>query len=308
MKKLPDINTIDTNFRAEVVASHLIGNAVDSERLLIVRHKGNKKEVSKDIDKLDYQYSYFDMMEYLYIYTNRESIYDSLPEGLFHQSSTLGKQKNKEDIIREIRSERGREKDIRKFFLPFEIAIDKLLIDAQEYEQKYDKVNFYSNLTDIVKGYWNILQYLNTEQALLFIKIVSIINEIPGNLNLTAKVMSIILDCPVKIEKGEKSRLHLEKQDKAKLGDWKLGVNSILGNTMEYGNLDLIINIGPINLNQMRLFEANRTNDLILAELIDLLIPFNHNTVKKYEIAESEAKFRLSGKNHTAYLGINTRL
>ena len=132
MKKLPDINTIDTNFRAEVIASEMINSGIDIDKLLVVRHKGNKKEVSKDIDKLDYQYSYFDMIEYLYLYTNRESINDSLPEGLFHQASNSVKQKSKEDISHEIRSEINKEKHIRKIFQPFELAIDRIKIGAQE--------------------------------------------------------------------------------------------------------------------------------------------------------------------------------
>lgn len=309
MKKLFDINTIETDFRAETVASELIsGGGVDADKLLIIRHKGNKKEVAKDIDKLDYQYSYFDMMEYLYIYTNRESIYDSLPEGLFHQPSNSGKHKSKEDIIHEIRSERSKEKNIRKFFQPFEIAVDKILIETQKYEQKYDKANFYANLTGIVKEYWSILQYLTTEQALLFIKIVSIISEIPGNIDLTAQVISIILDCPVKIVIEGRSELSITDENKVKLKDWRLGINSVLGNSRKYGGLDWTIQIGPISLSKRRTFSEGQINDLILKELIDLLIPFNQNIKTSYEIIESEAKFCLSGEKHTSYLGINTRL
>ncbi|MDU1906447.1 MAG: type VI secretion system baseplate subunit TssG [Dysgonomonas sp.] len=308
MKYITDINTLDTNFRAEVIASGMIENGLDPDKLLIVRHKGNKKEVSKDVDKTEYQYSYFDMMEYLYIYTNRESIYDSLPEGLFHLTSSSGKQRTKEDIINEIRVQRDKEKLIRKFFHPFEIAIDKILIEAQAYEQKYDKAHFYSNLTDIVKEYWDILKYLNTGQALLFIKVVSIIDKIPGNLDLTANAMSVILNCPVSISEGEKSKLYLDNKDRVKLKNWKLGINSVLGNSVKYGAPDLVINIGPVSLSQMKLFEVNQTNELILNELINLMIPFNRNTVIKYETVKSDSRFRLSGKDHTAYLGINTRL
>jgi len=305
---LTDINTIETNFRAEVIASGLIENGFEADKILIVRDKGNKKDVSKDVDKLEYQYSGFNMMEYLYIYTNRESIYDSLPEGLFHQPSGLKNPRSKEDIIYEIKHQRDNEKLVRKFFQPFEMVFDRILVEAQSYEQKYDKAHFYTNLTDILKEYWDILKHLSTGQALLFIKIIPIIAEVSRDLDLTAKVMSVILNCPVEIEEGEKSRIGLFQKEKVKLGDWKLGVNSILDDEVAYPNLDLVINVGPLNLSQMRLFESNRKNDLILKELISLMIPFDRNTNIRYQTIKSETKFRLSDKGHTAYLGINTTL
>jgi hypothetical protein len=308
MKNSMDINTIGTDFKAEVVASGLISAGMDAGKLLIVRHRGDKKDVSKDIDKLEYWYPGFDMMEYLYIYTSRHSIYDSLPEGLFHQTSGYGKAKSKEDIIHEIREQRGKEQAVRNFFRPFEMAADKILIDAQAYEQKYDKAHFHRNLTNILNEYWGILQYLTTGQALLFIRIIPFVEGTSGDMDLTATIMSVILDCPVSICRGEKSKVNLEAPDCVKLGEWKLGINSVLGDTTEYASPDLVIHIGPVNLEQMRLFESGRNNDLILKELVDLMIPFDRNTVVRYRVNKSEAKFRLSGQGHTAYLGINTTL
>ncbi|MDH6310040.1 hypothetical protein M2451_002930 [Dysgonomonas sp. PFB1-18] len=307
-KSFVDINTIGTNFRAEVLASKLIESGSNAEKLLIVRHRGDRKEVSKDIDKVKYQYSEFDMMEYLYIYTNRHSIYDSLPEGLFHQTSSYGRTRSTESIIHEIKEQRGKELSIRKFFQPFEIAIDKLLIDAQAYEQKYDKAHFYRNLTDILKDYWNILKYLTTGQALLFIKIIPILEHTSADFDLMAKIMTVILDCPIGIRQGEKSRMKMDTQNCVKLKDWRLGINSVLGNDVEYAQPDLIVNVGPVSLQQMRLFESGCNNNLILKELINLMIPFNRNTIVRYQTNKSETRFRLSGEGHTAYLGINTTL
>lgn len=308
MDYLSDINTLGTNFKAEVIASSLIENGLEAEKIIISRHKGNRKDVSKDIDKLKYQHSGFDMMEYLYIYTNRHSIYDSLPEGLFHQPSGSTKSRTTEDIIHEIKEQRGKENIIRKYFQPFEMVLDGILVEAQTYELKYDKAFFYDNLTRVIKEHWCILQYLSTGQALLFIKIIPVIAEASHDLVLTANIISVILDCQVTIYESEKSKEILNTSDYIKLGEWKLGINSVLGNTTEYAGPDLIINIGPVNLEQMRLFEYGRNNDLILKELINMLIPFNRNTSIRYQAIESETKFRLSGEGHTAYLGINTTL
>ncbi|WP_165024378.1 type VI secretion system baseplate subunit TssG [Dysgonomonas sp. ZJ279] len=307
-EKLSNINSIESDFRAEAIASGLISNTMDADKVLIIRHKGDKRGVSKDIEKIGNYYSSFDMMEYLSIYTNRESIYDSLPEGLFHQPSNSKSQKTKDDIIHEIRSHRNEELISRKFFQPFEMAIDKILVDAQAYEQKFDKAYLYSNLTDILKQQWTIVKHLSTRQALLFIKIIPILSEVSRDLDLIARVMGLILDCPVSICEGRKSKLELTPERKVKLKEWSLGINSVLGDSVEYENPDLVITVGPINLDKMKLFESKKKNDLILEELINLTIPFDRNVIIKYKLHESETKFRLSGKDHTAYLGINTTL
>jgi predicted component of type VI protein secretion system len=93
-----------------------------------------------------------------------------------------------------------------------------------------------------------------------------------------------------------------------KLGQWKLGVNSILGNSAESDNPDLIITVGPITPQEMKLFEPGKTNESVLKGLIDIILPFDRNKQIKYCISGQDTKFRLSGKTHKAYLGINTTL
>lgn len=302
------INSLDTDFKAEVIVANLIGAGQDSVKSLIVRHRGDKRHVSKDVHKVESQYSSYDLMEYLYIYTNRTSIYDALPEGIFHQRHPGKKQRTQEDIIGEIRNSRNEEFMARKYFQPFEMALDGLLVEAQEYEQKFDKAHLFRNLSDIFESQWNILRYLSLRQVLLFIKVIPVIAEVSQSTDLMEKVMNIVLDCPVSICQGKKSKLQLASEDRIPLGKWKLGINSILGKNLESDDIDLDITIGPVSPEQMRLFESNNKNNLILKELIDFLIPFGRHTSIRYKIDKTHTKFRLPDKNHKTYLGINTTL
>lgn len=301
-------NTLSTDFRAEVIVSGLVNAGKDIERTLIIRQRGNIRDVSKDINKIEYQYSNHDLMEYLYIYTNRYSIYDSLPEGIFHQPQQSKRVKTHEDVIQEIRKHRNEEYFARKYFQPFEIVIDQLLVDAQAYEQQFDKAHFYNNLKEIFKDQWSILKHLSLNQALLFIKIIPVIAEISQSLELIAQVMSIILDCPIEVKEGKKSQQCLAKDKMIILGKWRLGINSILGNRVDSENPDLEIIIGPMGTEKMKLFETGATNYLILNELVDLMMPFDRNINIKYRISRTDTKFRLSSPGHRAYLGINTRI
>jgi hypothetical protein len=304
------VNTVETDFKAEVIASSLIEAGKDADKVHIVRRKGNLRGVSKDIDgiEIEQDYSGFDMTEYLCICTNRESIYDSLPEGIFHQPSNARKARTQEDIIREIRDQRDEEFFARSYFRPFEMAVDKMLVDVRLYEQKYNKAYSYENLTAIFKDRWEILRYLSVKQALLFIKIIPVIEDVTRSFDLTAKVMSIILDCPMDVREGKKTKFPLDTEEQTLLGTWKLGLNSVLGKSVENESLDLIITVGPVTSEQMRLFESNRNNDLILKELIHFMIPFDRRVIIKYKVSKTDSEFRLSDKTHKTYLGINTRL
>ena len=300
------VNKLDTDFRAEVVASGLIESGQIEDKILIVREKGNKRHVSKDIAKIVNTFSKQDLMEYLYIYTNRNSIYDSIPENIFHQPFATAK-KTQEDIINEIRRHRDEEFYARRYFQPFEIAVDQLLIDAQLYERKFDKKNFHSNLKDVLAGYWPILKLLSLKQAVFFIKIIPVIHKLPSNFSLTEKLLEIILEVPVKVEHGQVSVIEPKTSYKTPRR-WRLGIDTISGKTFKDGYRDIEITIGPANPEHIRQFMKGFRDELILQQLIVMMLPANIQKKIKLKTLDEYAKFRLSDGKHKAYLGLNTKL
>lgn len=301
------VNKLDTDFRAEVVAAGLIECGLEEDKVLIVRQKGNKRHISKDIDKITNDFSKQDLMEYLYIYTNRNSIYDNIPENIFHQPFVTAKKKSQEDVINEIRRHREEEFYARRYFQPFEIAVDQLLIDAQLYERKFDKKNFHSNLKDILAGYWPVLKLLSLKQAVFFIKIIPVIHQISKDFILVGKLLEVILEVPIKIEQGKVSVIKTDISRRLANG-WRLGIDTVLGSTFSDGYKDIDITIGPAHPEQIRLFAKGFKDELILQQLIAMMLPVNIQKKIKFKVLDEYAKFRLSGGKHKAYLGINTKL
>lgn len=302
------VNTVETDYRAELVAAGLIENGCLSEKTHIVRR--SMPEIAKDVDKIKKEYTDVgvDVDEYLCIYANRSGIYDVLPEGVFHQSASAKKQQGRDAIIGEIAKQRKEEFFARKYFQPFEMALDKALVDARIYEQRYNKPHLYGYLSRIFDEQWEILKHLSVVQSLLFLRLVPIMTEAPGSLELTAKVIGILLNCPVSIRESKKSKHAMTSKKSVSLGNWKLGINSVTGKTVSGDNMDLEISIGPVTPQEMKLFEYNANRDLILRCLIDMLFPFDRSIKVKYVVTETEKKFRLSGQGHKTYLGINTTL
>ena len=96
-------NLPDTDFKAEVVASGLKEAGYDAERTLIFRRGDIRRGFSKDIHDIHPEYSHYDLTDYLYLYVNRRSLYDELPEGIFHKNLYQSEKISKEQAIVYIR-------------------------------------------------------------------------------------------------------------------------------------------------------------------------------------------------------------
>lgn len=296
------INHIETDFKAEVVASQLIKNGQEEDKVLILRRKGDKRVVAKDIDKVELQISPFDMQEYLHIYTLRKSIYDSLPESLFHSVSNT-QNKSKDDIINEIKKHREEEIQARKYFQPFEMLIDKMLVEAQMEEEKFYEMDNQSHIADVLKNYWSILNFLSPQQTLIFIKIIPMLTEISQSKQLIAETISVLIDCQVSISIGEKQKVKLAIDERIRLGKGRLGVNFIIGNTIEINRETWIINVEIDSDENIKHFKSNKTKDFLLKELMSLIIPLDVYSVVKYKSKKPNLQ-----RSQIYHLGINTHL
>lgn len=307
--KFLKVNNIDTDYRAEVVASDMIEGGQDADNTLILRGKSNSRNVAKDIHNISYAYLSDNFTECLCIYTTRASMYDSFPEGIFHQPSEARKGRYYENIIDEIRKHREEERAARLFFQPFELVIDQVLIDAQRYEKKFNKVNFYDNLKMIFVQYWQIFKLLDLRQAAFFIKIIPELYRIPTDFHYMGEVLSVIFDTQINVELGKIAEIPIDRNIIPKLDKMKLGVNSVLtGSTFKDGSRSIRITIGPAHPEVIHLFMANQKNNILLEELFRFILPFKYLREIKLLTTKELNKFRLSSDTHKAYLGINTTL
>lgn len=301
------INTIKTDFKAEVVVAGLIRQGYDPERTIIVRKGAGRRGYSKDVDNVHIEFSQQDLTDYLHVEVNRQGIYDTLPEGLFHQSSPA-KKKTKADILQEIQVHRNEEFFARRFFHPFEIAVDQALVHAQLYERKLDKRNINRNFVDIFSFYWPIIRLLPLKRAVLFMNAVPVLRNIVNDFKISGKIMSVVMDMPVFVSCGKKTILKADDSSCFRLGNARLGNNWILGNQCDNGEYNVLIEVGPISAKDMEGLIGNRTGAKILDALIKLIIPCDREVDIKYKLIKEDAKFVLTRDGQMSYLGINTYL
>jgi hypothetical protein len=301
-----NVNLLDSDFRAEALVAGWIENGVDAEKIHILRQGGAKRGFSKDIEDINTYFSEYDLKDYLIVKTNRDSIYDILPEGIFHNASSKKFNRDKEEILDEIKKQRMEEFYARKFFQIFEMESDYTLVRAYLYEKQYDKKISNSNYTDVFIPYWRVLKLLKPELRVLFMHTIPFLHRIRNNNDEIEKTISVLLEVPVKIENVKLPAKNADSFFESNLGKNQLGVDLVLGKAFDDGQYDIKLTIGSISAKKMEYFIETSIGNTILDFLCRLFLPGDAFIVKDFKIFPEDATFVLSHGETNTFLGINT--
>ena len=266
-------NLPDTDFKAEVVASGLKEAGYDAERTLIFRRGDIRRGFSKDIHDIHPEYSHYDLTDYLYLYVNRRSLYDELPEGIFHKNLYQSEKISKEQVLDEIRIHREEE------------------------------------FVSIFSGQWPVLELLPTHLAVMLVHMLAYMEQITASLSKTGECMTILTGVPVHIKRGDKCVVEVDPCLIPKLGSCILGDDMVLGNSFADGTYQMLVEIGPLSARRMESFFPGAADSKILNALTELFLPSDKEIQIRYIIQQEDARFRLGTPTEQgAYLGISTYL
>jgi len=303
---LDQINDIDSDFKAETIAAEIIENGYNPDQIHILRNGGSRRGHAKDLEDVYLQFSQQDLRDHLYIHVNKEGVYDILPEGLFHQPIQKRLEKDKEDILDEIKVHRNEEFFARKFFRLFETEVDRMHIEGSLYEIKFEKKISNENFINVFQPYWPIIKLLNIDQAIRFLHIIPVLHKVRSKYDEAANAISLILEVPIEV-----LQIKLQKKDvgdnyESVVGERCLGIDWVLGNSFDDGIYDLKMTIGPIPAKQMAYFLETGVGYKILDTLCQLFFSANIFIVREFKVYPEDASFILSSHEDLAYLGINT--
>ncbi|OQX72293.1 MAG: hypothetical protein B6D61_14220 [Bacteroidetes bacterium 4484_249] len=129
-----------SDIKAEVIIADLVERGFDFSKI-IVKHDGLfKRNYSKDISDV-----YLDMVKDILVFNvSRDSLYDILPEGLFHHVFGNLEADNRNQEFEKLKQE---EDNARKFFLPFDNEFFyqniKLETELRKFFRNPDKQKYY---------------------------------------------------------------------------------------------------------------------------------------------------------------------
>src|SRR5664279_4835889 len=121
-------NSLESDFKAEVIAAEMVENNIPADRIMILMLGGLQRTFRRDVDSVTEEIFDYDHKEYFLVKTHKEGMYDMLPEGLFHHAESNKSSKTEKEIIASIKQRRVEERNARRFFLPFEAALNHLRI------------------------------------------------------------------------------------------------------------------------------------------------------------------------------------
>lgn len=300
------------DIRAEVIIADLIENGLDWGDYVAI-HNGNfKRRYSRDIAAIE-QVKLDKNQELLGFRLNRDSLYDSLPEGLFHKKSGaegIRSKKLSEDSV-VLKQE---EKAARNFFLPFENEIFlqrvKLELEERKILGRFSE-NIFNDLYPILE---NLHRSIKREYVYRMILLLHMAHEIAGNYELTALCLQKIIEENVSIRilknsnPGEKYQTMVDASLDNKLGEQTLGVNLICGNLADDFVKGIEFIIGPLSNTKAEDYLPDASVSRFLEYFYSYFVPVEMNIKTRVILADDELNMTLLKKGEGPVLGYETAI
>lgn len=298
-------NTLYTDYRAEFVAACLIENGFDPEEIRIIREGMSKG--GKNIDKIVWENSFDRFSKYLTIYTKKRDLYESLPEGIFHKRMDLNDKKNKDAVIEYIRHERQVAMSASFFFRPFEMSIDRLLVEANLYEIRMEKRDKHDDFVRLFESVWQMLQGMPLEKSLFVVSFLSQAYRLTKPEQI-AEILSVFLDCEVDIDLSYKQLTLTTDQCDWKLGVNRLGVSTVIGGGVTdcFPVMNVRINSLPSKYKDLMFENTAAYSNLI--DIMELFVPADTELNININVAKDGIAFLLADGESAPILGYSTIL
>jgi hypothetical protein len=307
MKKETLINNeLFTDYKAVAQAADLIErDIIAADRIEIIPMGPDKRAFAKDIENSNIYYSEKRRHDRIRINTNREGLYDMLPEGLFHRPPTGSAGMDEESMIKDIRDRREEEKQARLFFTPFDAEINHVRIMTELYENKLDKKTTYADLSQIFEFGWDEFNLLNKEQSIIWMHLLPEIQQKRNDIDFVSKVLTALFNLPIALVNATATVAPIKIADELQmqLGSSALGIDTIIGDTFMPENESFNINIGPTSPQELVNFIPGQKNRAILDMAISYLMPVDAEVNVELLTAVDFQETVLSADGESAYLG-----
>jgi hypothetical protein len=296
---LPDI-------KAEVIIADLIDKGLEPENIMLVHQGTFSRNYSKDLSSVHADTA----RNTLLLYISHDSLYDVLPEGLFHDISRFN---NKDSDGRKIefKKQKQEEANARKFFLPFdhEIYYQTIRLELELFDIFRDPLAAFKQL-------FKFDQSFPEHFIRRFLSFLPFSNEIKGNIELTASCLSELL----RKEVHYNNYYHNKKFSLKSLEDHSPGKNSILGEDLVSSDHFLeetltwkftVISTDDDDISTYADLDKGFINKMI-SRFYDIFLPLEVEVVTEFicqakrDFILGDGKYEKQGRG--IYLGYNTSI
>jgi len=302
-----ELEQLPIDIKAEVVAAELINQGVEKNKIVIRPRGISKRPYRKDILDVELPDEHADYREHIYIDVNREGLYDALPEALFHQPLSTKPFRPKEEIIDEIKVHRQEEKEARNFFLPFENEFAQQRIQLELTERKSSTGFEEGSNVQLFNYFFGATKIFDSYQVDLLLHLLPYVSQIRGDLKIVERCFSIIMGVNVSLKKQMRKVEYLFPDSHCSLSGFRLGIDSILGNTMTETEPMLKLVIGPVKREAAKDYLENGRMNKVIQYLCDFFLPIEINIETEVNLSEKDSRIMLQ-ETSSSFLGLNSYL
>ncbi len=295
---------------AEALLSRLLAGDLSPDDVVVEQVGQLKRQWSTDIGEASLR-SFENGTRALSLTINRDGIYDSLPQGLFHASSDKDHRSGKEMADDSVR-QRRKEKKAREFFMPFETEIFLAGTQLFEHETVLEHGINSALIEGVVSGFWLVDRSIPEQYRFRLNKVIPFASIISGDIRLTEACFEYILE-----EKTEiRLSYNLLPDAESDGGDqtWKVG-RSFLGENTICGTLDtslmpvMVVRIGPIRNTPLKFCLESEILDQIFDIIVSFFIPSDISCRKELWFEENQTCFCADiPEKSECFLGYNSFL
>ncbi|HEX8549650.1 MAG TPA: type VI secretion system baseplate subunit TssG [Cytophagaceae bacterium] len=299
------IESFYNDVRTEVLVAELLNEGLSPDTITILHGGQHKRSYRRDLDE-----AYIEVnknnQNHLVFKLNRDSIYDSLPESLFHHIAMPQQGSTVKNMVGSYRKRKEEEKQARAFFAPIEneFFFQRAFIELmeQEFLEGLNKNNF----DDYFLNFFNIPSGLPADFVKKFAVLLPYCDKIIGNLSITFKSLELILGENVKFEIKDSV---IEDIDNAcRLSESILGVDLILGTSFFPDESSLTVTIGPIKKENLNDFLEDSPGSKFIQTFYDFFLPASLDIETIFEVRDDALSFTLGSHEENSRLGFTTQL
>lgn len=301
------ITSIKHDIRGEVIVNNLLKSKdIDESQYVIFRQGQFSRAFRYDVldsGIVDYD---LDATQMLKIELSRDGFYDMLPENLIHAARNDAPEKDVDGMIKEYRVQKKQQKAARLFFQPFENEIFSYGVEIEGFEQ-----DFLSDLNgflvpEMFYDFWGISKDLPSLLVSKFIRILPYAYKIVGDIDLACQILSSLIEEKVSTNKKDYQK-YLDEDQSILLGDVRLGLELITGNSYDDYSSHFNLQIGPLVNSNF----SEYIHDGVMKKFIDLFYEYFFPIEVEIEttilLPQEKENFEFSTQQNSV-LGYNTRI
>lgn len=278
------------NVRTEAVAAELIDSGIEKGQLLSRSVGQHKRVYSRDLDGVKEEL-FKNQEEKIVFELNRDGLYDSLPEALFHKTQAKKTSIRSNAMVDEYRQRKEEETQVRNFFGPLEheFFFSRVLNELDERDAFFNMAKF--RFSDDIVRFFNIDTLLPVAIQTKLLCLLPVANRFKGNFFMVEKIISLLIGCPVRHVIANEITATINQ---ARLGSTILGADLTLRNLHPDMDVKVKFCIGPVLSDKIYDFLPEKILDRLMTLIFNQYIPVEYTASYSIETGYKNSLFVLN--------------